>query len=337
MIAAVPRLDCAKHMTYGPCGGVALDGSCEVGGARCVFVDGPVVSWAGAAPQSSPADTDPIIALARRRPIVVIDLPDRPLDPRSTRAAAAALAGLADAVLLGDIGWSRVQLPPSYRASIVAKEGVRPWAGVNCRDRNRVAIEAELCALADIGAAAHCISGDHGALGHRADAAGVFDLDSTQVAALARRAGLLVSVAENPVAPPVALRAARLAEKAKAGAHVCFVNHAGSAAKVALFINSARALGLTDLIFIVCVPLLYSTESVAGIRTFTGLVLPSGLAETITVARDPFVAGVDGCAEYARSVLGLPGVHGINISGTHPPGDEARAIAAATALVGALS
>ena len=39
--------ECPKHMEYGPCGGVELDGSCEVSPARCVFLDLPTVRWHG--------------------------------------------------------------------------------------------------------------------------------------------------------------------------------------------------------------------------------------------------------------------------------------------------
>ncbi len=126
---------------------------------------------------------------------------------RSTPAAlgrpSPSSAGNVDAVLFGDSGWARVQLSPAYRASVIAAEGMRPWAGLNCRDRNRVALEGELAALADIGAAVHCVTGDHTAIGHRPEARAVFDLDSTELASLARSAGVLVSVAENPVAPPI--------------------------------------------------------------------------------------------------------------------------------------
>ena len=138
------REGCPKSMTYGPCGGVAADGRCELGDRACVFLgDGGAVAWTGAAPSRAEA-VDPLLVLAGVRPIVVADLPDRPLDGESTRRAAGALAGVADAALFGDTGPARVQLPPTYRASLVAAEGLRPWAGVNCRDRNRVALEAEL-------------------------------------------------------------------------------------------------------------------------------------------------------------------------------------------------
>ena len=275
--------------------------------------------------------------LAAVRPIVIADLPDRPLETSSVRRAASALAGVADAALFGDAGWARVQLPPSYRAALVAGEGLRPWAGLNCRDRNRVALEAELHGLADVGAAVHCVTGDHTELGHRADAQPVFDLDSTQLAALAAAAGLLVSVAENPVAAPVELRPARAAEKAKAGAQVCIVNHAGTAERLRAFVSATQALpGADHLHFLACVPLVTTTEGLALIKTFTALALPPGFVEAIEAAPAPFVAGVDQAVHFATAALEVPGVMGVNLTAAYPAGHEDGALAATIAVARAL-
>ncbi len=331
---AVVAVACPKHMTFGPCGGVEADGGCEVGDRRCPFVGRETVAWMGGTPRLARAD--PLLEARHGRPLVVVDLPEPALDATGTRRAAAALAGVVDAVLFGDTGWARVQYPPSYRAALVAMEGVRPWAGLNCRDRNRVALEGELAALADIGAAVHCITGDHTTRGHRPDAAPVFDLDSTQLVSLARDAGVLCSVAENPVAPPVERRATRLAEKVKAGARVCFVNHAGTAARVAAFIDAADRAGAGDVAYLVCVPLVCSASSLALLRTFTGLELPPGFVQRIGDARDPAVAGIDEAVRFAGAVLALPRVAGIDVGTAVPPGDEAAALTAVTTVVRSL-
>ena len=121
---------------------------------------------------------------------MLADLPTAPLDRSALLRSADLLADGVDAVLIGDHPGARVQFPPSYRALLLRDRGVAVWAGLNCRDRNRVALEGELAALADAGAAAvHCVTGDHTAIGHRPDAAPVFDLDATRLAAAARAAG----------------------------------------------------------------------------------------------------------------------------------------------------
>src|SRR5258708_4927922 len=89
---------------------------------------------------------------------------------------------------------ARVRFPPSYQARLLADEGVTAWAGINCRDRNRVAIEGEIAACADAGVAGvHCVTGDHPGTGHRPDAAAVFDLDSIELVGLASTAGALAA------------------------------------------------------------------------------------------------------------------------------------------------
>lgn len=345
--------ECPKHMVYGPCGGVDFDGGCEIGDRHCVFVDLPTIGWAGAAPvagedgigrvrrQHGVATVGGLGALARSsratdlvretlavRPLVVADFPARALDVASIAACAAPLVGRVDAVLCGDSGRSRVQFPPAHRARLVAGHGLAVWTGLNCRDRNRVALEGELAALAEVGVAGvHCVTGDHPAVGDRADAAAVFDLDSTRLAAMASEAGHLVSVAEAPIAPPTGRRPARLLEKEKAGAEVCFVNHAGGVRPVAEFVAAARALGARST-FIACVPVVTDAESAQLLRTFTTLALPPGFLAGILSARDPYEAGLAAAVALARELLAVEGVSGINLSGGPGRGREVEFAAA---------
>ena len=336
-------LACPKHMTFGPCGGVGADGSCEVADVPCSFLGVPTVRWrdrVGVAASAGPAAavstaavstaavtavagasaSAPVVPQAERmrallavRPVVVADLPSRPMDSASIAECAAALVGGVDAVLLGDAPASRVQFPPAYRAVLVRRSGLAVWAGVNDRDRNRVAIEGELAALADADVAAvHCVTGDHPASGHRADALPVFDLDSTQTAALARRTGHLVSVAEAPLAPPRDRRPARLREKERAGAEVCFVDHCGGAGVARGFVDRARDLGSTAA-FLGCVPVVVDAGSARTLASFPGLVLPDGFLDRILEAADPRRTGIDLATDEAERMLaaGL----GVNLSG----------------------
>jgi methylenetetrahydrofolate reductase (NADPH) len=319
-------------MLYGPCGGVRDDGACEVDGRRCVFMDhpAPVLAPQHAQCPGPGGAARALLEIMDRRPLIVADMPPEATSAESQKAAAATLAGSVDAVLLGDAPWARVQLPPTLRAMLVAGEGVTPWAGLTCRDRNRVALEGELEGLAASGApAVHCVTGDHTVLGHRIDAAPVFDLDGPRLAALAIGRGMLVSVAEAPSAPPVERRPARAALKARAGADVCFVSHAASSGAVADFVAEAAELA-PELRFIACVPLVTSHAGLLRLTRFT----PSELSWETNVAivdRDPVGAAVRAAVTAAQELLEIDGVHGIHLSAAGGPGEELQ-VAAALAL-----
>jgi len=304
-------------MTYGPCGGVGADGSCEVGDFRCTFLGLPLPRWTGGRQTRGPGAGHELLDLAARRPLIVSMLPAAPLDARSITECAAPLRGTVDAVLAGDAATSRVQFPPAYRARLIQDEGLRVWAGVNCRDRNRVALEAELAALAHAGVAAvHCVTGDHPLGGGRPDAQPVFDLDSTRLVALAAEYGLLVSVAESPAAPPVELRAERVGEKARAGASFAMLQYCGGAAEVAAFAANCPVPVLPG------VPMIVDREGARLLRSFAAAVLPEGFTETILDAADPLAAGIDLAVRHGRELLEIPGIAGVVVAGGVVAGAE---------------
>ncbi|WP_281885034.1 methylenetetrahydrofolate reductase [Agromyces rhizosphaerae] len=254
--------------------------------------------------------------------LVVADMPARAADEHALEECAAILSGRVDAVLLGDAPDARVQYPPSLRAMLLARQGIAVWSGVNCRDRNRVALEGEVAGLAVAGVAAvHCVTGDHTSIGHRPDAMPVFDLDGVELAAVARGAGHLVSVAEAPAAPPVGDRVARLRVKEDAGADVCFIDHCGGTAPVRRFVRAARDAG-SELRFIACVPAVFDVESASELDSFPGLVLPAGFMQRIAGARDPRRAGIDSAIALAEELLEVDGVDGVDLSGGSGPGGE---------------
>jgi len=193
-----------------------------------------------------------------------------------------------------------------------------------------VALEGELAAIADAGAVAvHCVTGDHPALGHRPDAAPVFDLDPTRLAPLARAAGLLVSVAEAPSGPPAARRTARLAEKVRGGAQVCFVNHAGGAGPVAQFGDAGPVVPYVARVPVVVVSRRQAVELAAS----TGMGLPAGFLSGILDARDPVTAGIEAAVRLAGELLAVPKMRGVDLGGVPVPGEE-EAISRAMATVG---
>jgi 5,10-methylenetetrahydrofolate reductase len=308
-------------MEYGPCGGVEADGRCEVAAHPCVFLGRPPIAWAGLDRATLPPPPSTAVAegvrmreLLATRPIVLADLPTRPTSSASIRRVGEILAGRVDAVLAGDSPRERIQFPPAYRSALLRGAGLTPWNGLNGRDRNRVALEGELAALADLGVGGvHCVTGDHPLGGGRPDAAPVFDLDSLEIAALAVSAGHLVSVGESPATTPTEHRAARLVEKLATGAEVCIVNHCGGAAPARRFVEQVLELGGRAR-FVACVPVVVDEQSAALLQSFPALVLPDGFLAGIRSAADPRRAGIEAAVRLAGEMLDA-GFDGVDLSG----------------------
>ena len=320
--------DCPKRMVFGPCGGVRPDGTCEIGDRPCPFVDRPLVRWDGPdAPAGAEATpTSGLRSVLARRPVVITDLSVAPFDPASVATVAETLAGASDAVLIGE-HQNRPDFPPTEMARRVADAGARPWVTLSCRDRNAVVLEGELAALAQLEVeGVHCVTGD--ARGPSADetATQVFDLDALRLTALARAAGLSVSVAATPTAPPVSQRPLRTLDKQRAGASVCFVNHAGGAPAVEAFVSATRAVG-ADLVFIPCVAVFTDERSAAVLEAFPGLELDHRRVAEVLDAPDPTAAGIEAAVAQAEEMLAIDGVGGVNLSGSASAGPEARSAA----------
>lgn len=322
---------CPKHMTYGPCGGVRLDSTCEISDDPCVFLGNPVVPWGRHAGErdirgGGPAVTSPrglaILETMASRPVVISGMPALPLNAASIAACADLMRGKVDAVLAGDAGISRVQFPPSYRGKLIQQQGLPAWLGFNCRDRNRVALEGELAALSHEGVAGvHCVTGDHTDTGMRPDAKPVFDLESTQVIPIARSKGLLVSCAESPSSPPVADRPRRLAEKVRAGAQLALLQYCGEVEETAEFVQDARAAG-ADVPIIPGIPVVVDRAGAELLASFASARLPAGYVDAVLNAADPLTKGIEVALDYARGLVGVDGVGGVAIAGGAGPGNE---------------
>ena len=145
------------------------------------------------------------------------------------------MARYLDAVNATDNAAAHAHASPLAVSLAIRECGVEPIMQLVCRDRNRLALEADI-----IGASLHgienlcCLTGDDVTAGDEPEARRVFDLDSV-AADRARRAAwrpgrylsgraiepapeLFIGAVENPGAPPYDYRVRRAAKKALAGA-----------------------------------------------------------------------------------------------------------------------
>jgi 5,10-methylenetetrahydrofolate reductase len=281
---------------------------------RCVFVDRPLVRWPDPPTTPVPPVDDGLLARAATAPVVLTDLSVPAFDVDAVRRVVGVLGPASDALLLGEHA-NRPDFPPAMLAAQALDAGGRLWVTLACRDRNRVVLEQELAGLSALGVdGVLCVTGDGRGPGVRPGASQVFDLDGVRLAALAAGRGLQVAVPESPEAPPVDLRPARVAEKQRAGAHLCVLNHVSSPARVAAFVATARDAGAT-LPFVAGVAVYTDERSARVLQRFPGLHLDDEVVGRVLAAPDPREAGIEAAVDEARTLLAVPGVVGINLSG----------------------
>ena len=146
--------------------------------------------------------------------------------------------------------------------TIVVQEGLEPVIQMTCRDRNRLAIQADLLGAYALGMKnLLCLTGDHQSFGNHPTAKNVFDLDSIQlvqsVAAMrdektfecgeaikGQEPQFFVGAAAAPFADPTDFRPYRLGKKVKAGANFIQTQLVYDIPAFEKYMNKVRELGL---------------------------------------------------------------------------------------------
>jgi 5,10-methylenetetrahydrofolate reductase len=264
-----------------------------------------VVPWSGPQPAIGPVDA----------PLVLTDFSCAPFDEADIAATAGALAGSADAVLVGE-HQNRPDFPPTLMGRLLLDAGVSPWITLSCRDRNRVVLEQELRGLGSLGVrTVMCVTGDGRGYDVRPDVTQTFDLDGPRLVSLAASVGMVAAVPETPTAPPVAGRPLRLVEKQRAGASLAVLNHVPFPQMVSDFMSRARAAGLSIPV-VAAVAVFTDSGSAAVLQGLPGLALDPAVVDRVLGAPDPVAAGISAAVAEAHALLSIDGVAGVNLSGS---------------------
>jgi methylenetetrahydrofolate reductase (NADPH) len=193
--------------------------------------------------------------------------PPRGSSAAAVREKAKHLVDRVDAVNITDNQTAMVRMA-SWAASLIAiQEGLEPNYQMTCRDRNRLAMQADI--LGAYGLGIHnilCLSGDHQQFGDHPQAKGVFDIDSTQLIAMVKamrddgkfQSGadidepprLFIGAAANPFAEPFEWRVHRLGKKVRAGADFIQTQCIYNMEKMREWVRQANDMGLTEQVYI---------------------------------------------------------------------------------------
>ena len=236
-----------------------------------------------------------------------------------------------DAVNATDNTAAHAHASPLAVAIALRQLGMEPVMQLVCRDRNRLALEAEIA-----GAGLHgienicCLTGDDVTAGDEPEARRVFDLDSIQLLATASAMAsgtylsgrkieppprLFLGAVENPGAPPYDYRVDRALTKVRAGARFLQLQVAFDHAHLDRFMSEAVERGLAAKAGII--PSICMARGPGALRFIEervpGISVPAALIERCESAADPEAECFEVACELAEHARSLPGVAGLHL------------------------
>jgi methylenetetrahydrofolate reductase (NADPH) len=236
-----------------------------------------------------------------------------------------------DAVNATDNTAAHAHASPVAVAIALKQLGMEPVMQLVCRDRNRLALQADI-----VGASLHgienlcCLTGDDVTAGDEPEARRVFDLDAPQlIATAAALAGgrylsgrridpaphLFIGAVENPGAPPYDYRVDRALKKVAAGARFLQLQVSFEPERLAAFMRDAVAKGLAAQCALL--PSICLVRSPSALRFIDekvpGITVPLELIERCERAPDAEEACFQLGLELTAHALALPGVHGLHL------------------------
>jgi methylenetetrahydrofolate reductase (NADPH) len=177
------------------------------------------------------------------------------------------LRGVVDAVNVTDNQTAVVRMSSAAASAIMVANGIEPNFQMVCRDRNRLAMMADVLGVYSLGVKNMlCLSGDHQKFGNHPQSKNVYDIDSMQLIAMVKKMRdegkflndeeidepprMFIGAAANPFADPYEFRVYRLANKIDAGADFIQTQCIYNMPRFRDFMKKAVDMGLTEKAYI---------------------------------------------------------------------------------------
>ncbi len=285
------------------------------------------------------------------KPAVTAELgPPMSADPHEVIEKAHILKGYCDAANITDCQTAVVRISSIAGAALAFREGLEPVTQMTCRDRNRIAMQADLLGAAAMGIKnCLCIAGDHqkfggaGRLKGHPGAKNVYDVDTTQLVGILKKMrdeGLqqggdklqvapkfFIGATWTPAGDPIDFRPLNLLKKVNAGADFIQTQGIYDIEQFKVQMEKARSLGLherTAILAGIIVPrnfmmLKYMDSSVAGVS------VPKSMLERLKKVKDAAgddkkkskemqeAEGIKITVELIQQALEIPGIKGVHI------------------------
>ena len=227
--------------------------------------------------------------------------PPKGTDLRPLFKRASLLRGWVDALNLTDSAGANMAMSPIAAAHVLRGRGIEPIVQFTGRDRNRIALEADMLAASALGVTnLLCMSGDPPGAGDHPDAVGVFDLRAESLLEAARdlNAGadmhgnrlsgattLFAGAVVNPGADDVERELARMEDKVRLGAAFFQTQGVYDPAAFESFMSSAGRFGVPVLAGVI---VLKSARMARFLNArLPGVHVPQPLIDEMEAAADP--------------------------------------------------
>lgn len=260
--------------------------------------------------------------------------PPRGTDAKEVREKAAHLKGNVDSVNITDNQTAVVRMA-SWAASLIAiQEGLEPNFQMVCRDRNRLAMQADILGAYTLGVRNMlCLSGDHQQFGDHPTAKGVFDIDSMQLINMVKNMRdeskflggadiheppkIFIGAAANPFAEPFEWRVHRLAKKIAAGVDFIQTQCIYNMPRFREWVKRANDMGLTEKAYILAgvTPMKSIGMAKYMAAKVPGMDVPEDIIKRLQGAGKGKVAdeGIEIACEQIEEFKELKGVAGVHL------------------------
>lgn len=282
---------------------------------------------------------------AGTRPVITAELPS--IDGGGLAKVSERLEAIApyvDAINATDNPAAHAHASNVAIAIAMQQAGVEPIMQVVCRDKNRIAIQADMVGASMFGVRNICaLTGDDVTAGDEPEARRVFDLDGPQVISVATGLAeghyvsgrkidpapdLFVGAVENPFAPPIDYRVERAKTKSDAGARFLQLQIGYHPDRLEAFVAGCVENGVTRKTALL--PTLVLVKRAGALRFMDrevpGISVPGDVIDRVANADDEAEEAYQHTLEQASHALSLPGVSGLHLTDFRHDGSLGRLV-----------
>lgn len=281
-------------------------------------------------------------ALASKTFSITAEIPLRGQSPvKEILQRAKELAPYVDGIQVAENPQQQGQMSAVALAALLLNEGIDPVTRLNCRDRNRLALQQDLVGLKAMGVSSLILNRGN-QLQNSGVLAGkpVFDINCQELIAMASEISeeqlrastreFVIGTSARVFSPKPDWKAELLKTRAKAGARFLQTQPCFSVPMLRRYMQRLVDLRLTwnFAVIVTLAPLPGMEFARWQLENSRGTLVPKVIANELATATDTEKTGVEICARQMQEIATIPGVSGINLLTLGNPAAVAAAIEA---------